>query len=71
MDEIFVLKRCAICPDLVIYRGPSLLRKAKIFCSEVCEKIDDAVTPGSWVDAADLMPGGPLHDRPDIWNPAI
>jgi endogenous inhibitor of DNA gyrase (YacG/DUF329 family) len=67
MDEITVLKPCAICVDLVLYRGPSMLRAAKVFCSQTCAVIYDLITPGYWVDAAEIMPGGRFHDRPEIW----
>ena len=67
MDHIVLLKRCAICPGLVLYEGPSMLSNASVFCSETCERIWDAVTPGEWISAEELMPGGRFHDRPDVW----
>ncbi len=70
MDEVISLKRCAICTNSVLYRGPAMLADGAImFCDSVCARIWDAATPGQWVDAAELMPGGRLHDRPDIWAP--
>lgn len=68
MDEVMVLKRCAMCPEPVIYTGPDLLRDAKVFCGEVCALLWDLVTPGEWIDACELMPGGRLYDCRDIWT---
>lgn len=67
MDDIIIMKRCASCPEMVLYWGPTSLRNASVWCSDVCEALWDAITPGRWIDAAELMPGGCLHDRPDIW----
>lgn len=68
MDNIWILKRCAICPEPVMFSGPSLLSNAVVWCGETCERIWDAMTPGQWIDAAELMPGGRFHDRPEVWQ---
>jgi hypothetical protein len=61
-------KRCAMCPEIVVYTAPrGLAEGAIVFCSEICERLWDAVTPGEWVDAATLMPGRE-NDRPEIWE---
>ena len=67
MHEVTILKRCAVCPEMVLFRGPALLRNARTYCDETCERIDDALLPGEWVDVSEMMQGGRLHDRPDIW----
>jgi hypothetical protein len=69
LENLTFVKRCAVCPDPVIYRGPALLSNATTFCDETCARIWDAITPGEWIDANELMPGGRFHDRPDIWAP--
>lgn len=68
MDEVLVLKRCAICTEKALYRGPWLLKDGLVFCSPICEALWVAVTPGQWIDPAELMPGGRYHDRPEIWT---
>ena len=68
MDEITILKRCAVCPEPVVYTGPEMLQTANVCCSETCAVIYDIITPGYWIDAAELMQGGRIHDRPDIWT---
>lgn len=68
MEEIAVLKRCAMCPERVIYRGPEMLRNASVFCDETCSLLFDLVTPGEWIDAREMMQGGRYYDRPDIWT---
>lgn len=68
MNDIITTKRCASCPEMVLYWGPAALRNASVWCSEVCEVLWDAITPGAWIDAAELMPGGQYFDRPDIWT---
>jgi len=67
MEEVLVIKRCVTCAEMALYRGPSLLQGGFIFCSSACEMLWGAVTPGRWIDASELMPGGRLHDRSDIW----
>ena len=68
MDEIALLKPCAMCPETVIYRGPEMLSNASVFCSETCARLWDAIAPGHWVNATELMQGGHYCDRPDIWT---
>lgn len=68
MDEVLVLKRCRICPEMALYKGPALLMGGMVFCSRTCEALWVAVTPGQWVDAAELAPGGRYYDRTDIWS---
>lgn len=67
MDEVTLVKRCAVCPEPVVYRGPALLQSARVYCSQTCERIDDLLLPGYWVDASEMMQGGRLHDRPELW----
>ena len=38
-----------------------------VFCSPVCEALWVNVTPGQWIDPAELMLGGRYYDRPEIW----
>lgn len=71
MDEVTLLKRCAICPESVIYKGPRLLSNASVFCDATCQRIWDAITPGEWLRASELMPGGCLHNRPDTWMDSL
>jgi len=52
---------------MALYKGPWLLKGGMVFCSLACEALWVAVTPGKWIDPAELMPGGLYHDRPDIW----
>jgi endogenous inhibitor of DNA gyrase (YacG/DUF329 family) len=67
MDEITLTKRCAICPEVIVYRGPSLLQNARCYCSKTCAQIDDLLLPGEWIDAAEIAPGGRYYDHPEIW----
>ena len=67
MEQIVVAKRCAMCPETVLYQGPAMLRAASVWCSDLCYKLDDILTPGYWLDASEMMRGGQLHDRPDLW----
>jgi hypothetical protein len=48
LDDIITTKRCASCPELVLYWGPEALRNASVCCSPVCEALWDALTPGVW-----------------------
>lgn len=66
MEDIALLKRCAMCPEMVIYNGPEMLSDGLVFCSNACAALWDAVTPGEWVDAKEIMRGG-LFDRPDMF----
>jgi hypothetical protein len=68
MEHILILKRCASCENSALYSGPQMLSNAKVFCSDLCIVLDDLVTPGTWIDAAELMQGGSLCNRPDIWR---
>ena len=68
MEEVLVLKRCAVCSELALYKGPWLLRSGLVFCSETCETLWTALSPGQWIDPRELMPGGRYHDRPEIWT---
>ena len=70
MEEVLALKRCAACAEMALYRGPSLLLGGFAFCSETCMILWDVVTPGLWVEACELMPGGRYYNRPDIWTDA-
>jgi len=65
--EVAKLVRCQVCGDPVIYLGPKVLANGRSFCSEVCVAIDMAITPGVWIDASELAPGGYLHNRPELW----
>ncbi len=67
MRDTMLLKRCAVCVEPVIYSGPDMLRNANVCCSDVCSVIYDQITPGYWIDPAELMRGGCFHNRPDIW----
>lgn len=62
VDQIFSIRRCSVCPELVIYEGPALLSGAAMWCSETCEVLWDLITPGTWIDAAELMQGGRFHN---------
>ncbi len=68
MESVIMVKRCSMCAEKVLYNGPDALRDAVVWCSTTCERLWDAVTPGEWIDAAELMRGGRLYDRPDIWT---
>lgn len=61
------MTRCVTCADPVIYLGPRLLAAGNSYCSEVCGVIYRYVTPGVWIDANELAPGGRLYDRPELW----
>jgi hypothetical protein len=65
--EVAKMTGCAVCREPVIYLGPRVLEGGECFCSDTCVAIDQAITPGQWVDAGELAPGGSLHDRPEIW----
>ena len=68
MDEVLVLKRCAVCPEMTLYKGPRLLQGGVVHCGETCEVLWYAITPGRWIDASELMPGGRYHALPEIWT---
>ena len=65
--EVAKITGCAICREPVIFLGPSVLATGERFCSNVCVAIDQAITPGIWVDASELAPGGSLYGRPELW----
>jgi hypothetical protein len=68
MSDVMMLKRCEICAEAAYFSGPlSLAVTAIVFCGTTCARIWDAITPGEWIDASEMMPGGRIHDRPDIW----
>jgi endogenous inhibitor of DNA gyrase (YacG/DUF329 family) len=67
LDEVTLIKRCAVCPEAVVYQGPFLLQNARVYCSETCALIDDLLLPGEWIDAAEIAPGGRYYDRPEVW----
>jgi hypothetical protein len=67
VDEVTLIKRCAVCPESIVYQGPRLLQNARVYCDETCARIDDVLLPGQWYDAAEMMQGGRFHDRPDLW----
>jgi hypothetical protein len=66
--EVAKMTGCAICGEPVIFLGPKVLANGERFCSEVCCVIDQAITPGHWVDASELARGGSLHNRPELWS---
>ncbi len=66
--QVAKMTGCAVCRDPVIFFGPEVLASGKRFCSEVCSLIYRQVTPGRWVDASEIAPGGSLHDRPELWS---
>ena len=66
--EVAKMTSCAICRDPVIYLGPEVLASGKRFCTDVCDALYRAITPGVWVDASELAPGGSLHNRPELWT---
>ncbi len=68
MHDVLVLKRCPICKDPVLYEGPDILRDAIVWCGVPCAAIWDAITPGQWINASEIMQGGRFHNRPDIWT---
>lgn len=68
MGEVLVLKRCAMCTEKALYKGPAFLMGGLVFCSFVCEALWANMTPGQWIDPAELMPGGRYHNRPEIWS---
>ena len=68
MEEVLVIKRCAMCPEKALYKGPAFLKGGMVFCSPVCEALWVAVTPGQWIDPGQLMPGGLYHEHPEIWS---
>lgn len=68
MDEVLALKRCAMCPEKALYKGPVFLMGGLVFCSPVCEALWVNMTPGQWIDPAELMPGGRYYDHPEIWS---
>lgn len=51
------LTRCRVCGSPVVYLGPWALSSSKRLCSATCVAIDDVVTPGVWVDAAEALTG--------------
>ena len=59
---------CVVCADPVIYLGPELLSSGNRYCSEVCSVVYRQITPGIWIDASELAPGGSLHNRPEVWS---
>lgn len=65
--EVAKMTTCSVCADAVIYLGPKLLASGERFCSRVCAEIHRAITPGVWIDASELAPGGSLHERPELW----
>jgi hypothetical protein len=66
--EVAKMTRCVVCADPVIYLGPAILEFGRSYCSEVCCTIYKQLTPGRWVDAEELAPGGSLHNRPELWS---
>lgn len=68
MESVLLVKRCAMCSNSAFYDGPEMLKDAAVWCSEVCELLYDLLTPGEWIDASELMRGGRLSERPDLWN---
>jgi len=44
-----------------------MLSAGRVHCDVVCDRIDDARMPGEWIDASELMRGGSLHNRPELW----
>lgn len=68
MEEIALLKRCAMCPEPTLYAGPAMLSTASVFCSDACAALWDAITPGEWISAVELIQGGRYCNRPDIWS---
>jgi hypothetical protein len=65
--ELVKLTGCAVCADPVIFIGPFVLEHGRRICSEICDVLYKAITPGVWVDASELAPGGGLHNRPELW----
>jgi len=66
--ELVKLAPCIICADPVIYAGPTLLQNGPRICSPTCDRIWNAITPGIWIDASELAPGGSLNNRPELWS---
>lgn len=66
--EVAKMTRCAICGDPVIFLGSSTLQDGRRYCSDVCSIISDQISPGIWVDASELAPGGSLHNHPELWS---
>jgi hypothetical protein len=62
------MTRCVVCGGPVIYLGPELLESGNRYCSEVCWTIYRQITPGVWIDAEELAPGGSLYNRPELWS---
>jgi hypothetical protein len=65
--EVAKMTGCAVCGEPVIFLGPEVLASGERFCSDVCVAIDQAIAPGTWVDASELAQGGSLRDRPELW----
>lgn len=68
MFEVVKLTACTVCGAPVIYCGPKVLERGRRFCSSACDRIDDARSPGDWVDASALIWDG-HNDRPDQSQP--
>jgi len=67
--DVVKLVGCRVCGDPVIYFGSWCFADSKRLCGPVCCVIDDALNPGTWIDATEMMEGGSLHHRlPEIWN---
>ena len=62
--EVVKLTECSVCAEPVIFCGPRSLERGRRFCSIICDRIDDARSPGRWIDASVLIGDG-LEDRPD------
>ncbi len=69
MFDVVKLTSCKVCGSPVIYCGATFFAESKRLCSDVCVAIDDALVPGTWVDASEMAEGGSLHHRLlEIWN---
>jgi len=66
--EVVMLSPCSICGDPTLVIAPAVLAYGKRLCSDVCATIDDQLSPGEWIDAAAIAPGGRFADRPEIWK---
>lgn len=55
--EAAKVARCRVCGLPVLFLGPEALANSKRLCSPVCVAIDDAMTPGMWLDASVALQG--------------
>ena len=58
--EVAKMTGCAICAEPVIFLGPSVLQSGPRFCSDACALLWKLLSPGIWVDASELAPGGTI-----------